>query len=119
MAAGKKATKKTPAVDPLLRIHPVALELSKAGAAVWLLDQLHTGEQVAGFAATCCGRAARTRDVLRHLALEERDVRGWLETLCIDTIADALHEAERALAKTVGQDARTAAAGAPATEAAR
>lgn len=32
-------------------------------------------------------------------------MRGWLETFCIDTIADALQGAEGALAKTVGQDA--------------
>ena len=118
MAAAKKAAQKTPPPDPMLRIHPVALELSKAGAALWLLDQLHTGE----LSPLTGDTGARREPEMFHvnaLALEGRDVRGWLNTLCIDMIADALQGAEGALAKTVAKDARSAAVGAPATEAAR
>jgi hypothetical protein len=121
MAAAKKATKKTPAADPMLRIHPVALELSKAGAALWLLDQLHAGE-LSPLSRRPVGAERMAEPEMMHvndLALEGLDVRGWLNTLCIDTIADALQGAEGALAKTAGQDARTAAGGAPAAAAAR
>jgi hypothetical protein len=87
---------------------------------VWLLDQLHTGE-LSPVSRRPAAAARREPEMLyvHHLALEEGDVRSWLETICIDMIADALHEAEGALAKTIGQDARTAAVGAPAPEAAR
>jgi hypothetical protein len=77
MAAAKKDAKKTPAADPMLRIHPVALELSKAGAALWLLDQLHSGK-LSPLSRRPVGAERREPEMfyVNDLALEERERAG-------------------------------------------
>lgn len=64
---------------------PAMLPLSKAAAALWLLDQLHAGE--------LWDRRDETL-TLNDLTLKASDVRDWLESVCIDTIADALIKAD-------------------------
>jgi hypothetical protein len=74
------------------------LALSKAKAALWLLGQIE-GENI-----LAVDRPFSTPTVTCGLALDTKEVRDWLSTICLDTIADSIKEAEAAFVKASAEE---------------
>jgi len=70
--------------------------LSRAKAALWLLDQIHVGEL--SFLQQD-PRTAPPRWITGDLRLTRRDVASWLEDMAIRAAAQGVKEAEDALRK--------------------
>jgi hypothetical protein len=68
--------------------------LSKAKAALWLLDQIE-GRHMLEVAEPLSTPG---------LELDTNEVRAWLTDLCLDTIAGRISDAEAALVKTPGEE---------------
>ena len=85
--------------NPKLKDHEVVLALSKAKAALWLLDQIHYGDLSY---LSLRGDAARTELPCwktEEMNLDPVDVKDWLEEMIFDAIAEAVKDTEEAFVK--------------------
>jgi hypothetical protein len=97
-----KTTAPPPAVDPKHEREIAQLEVSRARACVWLLEQMTGGGRLYDL----------DDDRYTHIEpeesrfgdLERRDLKAWITRACLDSLAEALQDADAHLTKATAAE---------------